>query len=445
MSNQGDAPNSNDPKAMAEKELEVYKQKILATMLPPERNNMTWNDVAGLQDAKDALREAVILPLRQPKLFSGSRKPWVGVLLYGPPGTGKTFLAKAVASESDSTFFAISIGDIVSKWVGEGEAVFKMLFTVARDKIKETGKSSIIFIDEIDSLLTTRGGDKESESARRLKTEFLTQMDGVGVDNRKLLVLGATNTPWEIDEAALRRFPKTILIPLPDNEAKFQQLQKLKDVPNTLIDSDLKWIAECRTYLFSGSNITTLINEVNMNPIRKLDIARQFYIDNNGKFNACKNFPNCPYCPYNLLETPVIYGSKCPFCQAIFITLNDIPENSLVEPIITIDDVLDGLTRTQKTSNELTVARYNKYKATGVYLPTDTIDNIGEAFLPAQNSATCQLTPPSKQEQSSSAVAGSSVTQKPTGGLLGFFSGGQQSTPEEQQEAILRSLQGGYN
>jgi vacuolar protein-sorting-associated protein 4 len=422
----------NDPAEQKRRETEVYKQKILGTMITPERNNMTWSDVAGLQEAKDALREAVILPLRQPKLFSGSRKPWTGVLLYGPPGTGKTFLAKAVASESSANFFAPTVADIASKWVGESQIIFKMLFEIAREKIKETGQPSIIFIDEIDSILATRGKENASESAEQIKTEFLTQMDGIGVDNRKLLVLGATNYPWAIDDAARRRLPKTILIPLPDTEAKLQQLQKLKEVPNSLEERDLKWVAECKTFLFSGSNITTLINEVNMNPIRKLDIARQYYIDNNGKFNACKNFPNCPYCPYNLLETPVIYGSKCPFCQAIFINLNDIPEDGLVEPIITIDDVLEALKRTQPTANEKLIALYNKYYATGNYNKDDTEANLNE-YMPNPPSEQCTVIPPSKQLQPQSKSQNTAM-----GGILGsLFNRGNGDSGDEGFRLLL--------
>jgi vacuolar protein-sorting-associated protein 4 len=413
----------NDPAEQKRSEMEVYKQKILGTMITPERNNITWSDVAGLQEAKDALREAVILPLRQPKLFSGSRKPWTGVLLYGPPGTGKTFLAKAVASESSANFFAPTVADIASKWVGESQIIFKMLFEIAREKIKETGQPSIIFIDEIDSILATRGKENASESAEQIKTEFLTQMDGIGVDNRKLLVLGATNYPWAIDDAARRRLPKTILIPLPDTEAKLQQLQKLKEVPNELHDADLEWVAHCATNLFSGSNITTLINEVNMNPIRKLDIARQYYIDNNGKFNACKNFPNCQYCPYNLLETPVIYGSKCPFCQAIFINLNDIPEDGLVEPIITIDDVLEALNRTQPTANKKLIALYKKYYATGNYNKDDTVEGLSE-YMPDPPSEECAVIPPSKIIASSAGggeESGAGGNGAASSGVVGFL------------------------
>ena len=132
-----------------------------------EKPNVKWTDVAGLEGAKESLKEAIILPIKFPQMFQGARQPWKGILLYGPPGTGKSFLAKACATECDSTFFSISSSDLVSKWQGESEKLVRNLFEMAREK-----KPSLIFIDEVDSLCGKRKED-EAESSRRIKTEFL--------------------------------------------------------------------------------------------------------------------------------------------------------------------------------------------------------------------------------------------------------------------------------
>ncbi|KAF8925393.1 Vacuolar protein sorting-associated protein 4 [Haplosporangium gracile] len=171
----------------------------LAGAILSEKPNVKWSDVAGLDAAKESLKEAVILPIKFPHLFTGNRVPWKGILLYGPPGTGKSFLAKAVATEANSTFFSVSSSDLVSKWMGESERLVKQLFQMAREN-----KPAIIFIDEVDSLCGTRG-EGDSEASRRVKTEFLVQMNGVGNDMEGVLVLGATNIPWQLDSAIRRR------------------------------------------------------------------------------------------------------------------------------------------------------------------------------------------------------------------------------------------------
>ena len=146
----------------------------MANAIVQEKPNIKWDDVSGLESAKEGLKEAVIMPVKFPQLFKGARKPWAGILLYGPPGTGKSFLAKACATECDSTFFSISSSDLVSKWQGESERLVKNLFELAREK-----KPSMIFIDEVDSLCGKRT-EGENESSRRIKTEFLVQMDDCG-------------------------------------------------------------------------------------------------------------------------------------------------------------------------------------------------------------------------------------------------------------------------
>ena len=196
-----------------------------------------WEDVAGLDVAKAALKEAVVYPFLRPDLFSGLREPARGMLLFGPPGTGKTMLARAVATESRSTFFAISSSSLTSKWLGESEKLVRALFALAKALAP-----SIIFFDEIDSLLSSRGGSSEHESTRRIKTEFLiqwsdlqraaagkvqTEKEKQEGDASRVLVLAATNMPWAIDEAARRRFVRRQYIPLPEDHVRATQLRTL--------------------------------------------------------------------------------------------------------------------------------------------------------------------------------------------------------------------------
>lgn len=246
-------------------------QDGLSSAIVREKPNVKWEDVAGLTVAKGLLKEAVILPVKFPQLFVGKRKPWKGILLYGPPGTGKSYLAKAVATEADgSTFFSVSSSDLVSKYVGESEKLVKNLFGMARGET-----NSIVFIDEIDSLCSARS-DGENDSTRRLKTEFLVQMQGVGKESNNVLTLGATNCPWDLDPAVRRRFQKRIYIPLPDPEARTVMFKiHIGDTPNSLNEEDFKMMAD-GTEGMSGSDINAVVQDALMVPIRTMQTATHF-------------------------------------------------------------------------------------------------------------------------------------------------------------------------
>ena len=193
---------------------------------------ITWNDIVGLETAKRTLKEAVILPALRPDLFKGLRSPPKGVLLFGPPGTGKTMLGKCVAAVSQSSFFCISASTLTSKYHGEGEKLVRKLFDVAREL-----QPSVIFIDEIDSLLSSRHS-REHDAVRRLKTEFLIQFDGVSTNaNDRVLVMGATNRPQDLDDAVLRRMEKRIYIPLPDEDARKTLLKQTGGKDGGIADS----------------------------------------------------------------------------------------------------------------------------------------------------------------------------------------------------------------
>ncbi|CZR64224.1 probable vacuolar sorting protein VPS4 [Phialocephala subalpina] len=226
-----------------------------------DKPNIRWEDVAGLEGAKEALKEAVILPIKFPHLFTGKRQPWKGILLYGPPGTGKSYLAKAVATEANSTFFSVSSSDLVSKWMGESERLVKQLFAMAREN-----KPSIIFIDEVDALCGPRG-EGESEASRRIKTEMLVQMDGVGRDSKGVLVLGATNIPWQLDAAIRRRFQRRVHISLPDLPARTKMFEiSVGSTPCELTGADYRKLGELSEG-YSGSDISIAVQDALMQPV----------------------------------------------------------------------------------------------------------------------------------------------------------------------------------
>jgi len=270
------APRNSNPTALTSSsshtsnlaiQLTKMEEEILEELLD-EAPSVQWDDIKGLELAKRMLQEAVILPNLRPDLFTGLRAPTKGVLLFGPPGTGKTMLAKAVAHESQFSFFSISASVLTSKWVGEGEKKLRALFRAASYK-----QPSVIFFDEIDSLFSARS-DNEAEHSRRLKTEFMVRVDGAASSSEeRVLILGATNRPWDLDDAIMRRMPKHIYVDLPNQEAR-QDLIKYHMTKQGINFQPqiLARIAE-RTNGYSCSDLKEVCREAAMEPIRSMDAS----------------------------------------------------------------------------------------------------------------------------------------------------------------------------
>ena len=271
--------------------------------------NVNFDDIAELESAKRALTEAVVLPLLMPDFFVGLRRPWKGVLLYGPPGTGKTLLAKALATQGKTTFFNVSPTTFASKWKGESEKLVRILFEMARFYAPST-----IFIDEVDSVGTKRT-DGENEASKKVLAEMLVQMDGISESNAEennenkeikpkfVMVMGATNLPWDLDDALRRRFEKRIYITLPNKVGRKQMFDiNFKGIK---LDKDVK-IDELveKTKGYSGHDIASVCREASlMNMRRKL-------MSNDGNFNIMEAANN---------ET-FIQGLEAPISQKDILT-----------------------------------------------------------------------------------------------------------------------------
>mmetsp|Transcript_34983 Transcript_34983/g.82486 ORF Transcript_34983/g.82486 Transcript_34983/m.82486 type:complete len:375 (+) Transcript_34983:410-1534(+) len=324
-----------------ESEGDADKSKLRAGLdssILSEKPNVKWDDVAGLEGAKEALKEAVVLPIRFPNLFTGNRKPWKGILLYGPPGTGKSYLAKAVATEVDSTFFSISSSDLVSKWLGESERLVRNLFEMASEQ-----KPSIIFIDEIDALCGSRS-DGESDASRRMKNEFLVRMQGAGTSvDVGVLVLGATNIPWSLDPGIRRRFEKRIYIPLPEPHARSRVFEiHVGGTPHSLTPADFVQLGHMSDG-YTGSDISVAVRDALMEPVRALQAATHFRQEAVGA-DAGKWTPCSPGHP-----------------QAREMTLMDMKPDLLLPPEVSMVHFLKVMRNAKPTVSKSDLERYTQF------------------------------------------------------------------------------------
>ncbi|GAO47231.1 AAA-domain-containing protein [Saitoella complicata NRRL Y-17804] len=256
-------------------ELDEWEEVIATEVIAPEDINVTFDDIGGLDDIVASLRESVIYPLTFPELFqtTSASSPLSaapkGVLLYGPPGCGKTMLGRALAKESGATFINVHISTLTNKWFGESNKLVKALFGLA-NKVQP----AIIFIDEIDAFLKMRGGEGEHEAMGMIKAEFMTLWDGLlsSTTDSRIIVLGATNRPNDIDAAILRRMPKRFAVRLPDAAQREKILRLLLE--DTKLDPAFSFSTiTSRTAGLSGSDVKELCRNAVLAPIR--DFVRQ--------------------------------------------------------------------------------------------------------------------------------------------------------------------------
>lgn len=267
----GAASEAPQEPQLIDERLKNFEPKIIELIMSEIMDHgppVAWDDIAGLDFAKTTIKEIVVWPMLRPDIFTGLRGPPKGILLFGPPGTGKTLIGKCIACQSGATFFSISASSLTSKWVGEGEKMVRALFAIAR-----CHQPAVIFIDEIDSLLSQRT-DGEHDSSRRIKTEFLVQLDGAATSNDdRILVVGATNRPQEIDEAARRRLAKRLYIPLPEAEARRKIVANLMGREKSQLNAEeLEGIVRS-TDGFSGADMTQLCREAALGPIRSIQFS----------------------------------------------------------------------------------------------------------------------------------------------------------------------------
>uniref|UniRef100_R7W6S0 Protein MSP1 n=1 Tax=Aegilops tauschii TaxID=37682 RepID=R7W6S0_AEGTA len=244
-----------------------FEKRLLADVIPPDEIGVTFEDIGALESVKETLKELVMLPLQRPELFSKGQlmKPCKGILLFGPPGTGKTMLAKSVATEAGANFINISMSSISSKWFGEGEKYVKAVFSLA-SKIAP----SVIFVDEVDGMLGRRENPGEHEAMRKMKNEFMVNWDGLRTkDKERVLVLAATNRPFDLDEAVIRRLPRRLMVNLPDASNRRKIISVILAKEDLADDLDLEAIANL-TEGYSGSDLKNLCVTAAHLPIREL-------------------------------------------------------------------------------------------------------------------------------------------------------------------------------
>lgn len=322
-------------------------------------SNVPWDNVVGLEEAKESVRTGVVEPLAYPQWFGNGPhqiKPAMGVLLYGPPGTGKTELAKAAATEARATFFNISVSNLKHKYHGNSERLCRVLFEMARRH-----RPSIIFLDEADAVLGSRDNDDSDSLSAAMVNVFLAQLGGVGSDQKNVFLIAASNLPWKIDEAILRRFSKHIHVPLPDKEARktifmLNIERKCEGKWQTRVLSDENYdLLAAKSEGFSGSDISNLVAHA------KLQLRPTVY---EAEYFRKTTAPVAD--DPNILSDDMMEPCNANDEGAFPLKERDIPQHEkgkVVLPKLKFNYVWDSLCKAQKTVSEETIRKCRDWKS----------------------------------------------------------------------------------
>ncbi|XP_044265367.1 suppressor protein of bem1/bed5 double mutants-like [Tribolium madens] len=320
-----------------EKPLQEDKVDKITTIIKNSIENPKVNglsEIIGLYDIKKTLKSLVILPKTQPQLFY-NRRICNSILLYGPPGTGKTRLAHALASEAAATFYSISAGDVLSHYVGQTEKTIKALF----QHLKKSSDFSILFIDEIDAFCRKRSGS-EQEHTRRIKTELMCQMSNIE-DCKNMFIVCATNCPWDLDCAILRRFQKRIYVPLP---SQFERLEFFQFFTRNIRfeGSYVDWTELLeKTEGYSGSDLNDLIQTALNIPLNELEDTKIWKCSDDGFYEP-------------------IMGEQ-DFSKVVCSELQDLPSNSVKARNVQMNDFFIASDSVKCTVSQSDVKKYENF------------------------------------------------------------------------------------
>lgn len=279
------------------------------------KTNLRFADVGGMEQVKDDIRMKIIHPLKNPQLFAAyGKKAGGGVLLYGPPGCGKTLMAQATAGEIDATFLSVGLHQILDMYLGESEQKLHKIFELARKS-----RPAVLFFDETDALAADRR-DLRQSAGRTLINQFLAELDGAQADNENLLVLGATNAPWQLDGAFLRpgRFDRIVFVPPPDRLAR-EEIARIHAKCKPLADFDPADIAK-RTEGFSGADIKAVFDQATEAALTEA-MKRGSMVPVTGKMlaNAAKNVKPSTKKWFESAKNHALYANQSGFYDDILV------------------------------------------------------------------------------------------------------------------------------